>query len=1002
MSFRSDASKKLFALMLTLLMVGMVLLVWAPSSEAQSAQGGLQLVQSDTNRIILELTAESFSSQLRTINGTRYAMPSISGLEVTNENGKPQLPMKSTLVAIPPGAQASLKVLVDDSQNSTLSAAPIPVPTFLGPSDPTQTLTQSSAQVIKPDAVTYAANQLYPHDVARINSDSSWRSQRVLSIVFYPLQVNPVTRQVVLHQRLRIEITLTYPRGATAQSMGGSVNEGAFEQVFRQSILNYSSSRNWRMVTPSASSRLPSGPPTGVGPLYRVSLDHDGMYQITCAQMATAGITMPVNLNYVRMFKQGTELAIYTNGTCPNSSGTGYIEFFGEAVDTKYTTINVYWLTPGNGSMLGKRMVAVDASIKGGETLATVFTDTIRVEQNRLYRPGVPIGIEDADHWYGDYLGSAYGAKSFPFQLDRLASVGATAIVKSRSTSFNGSAFTFDTSINGTPAATTVCPMSLPCEVVVPFTRTLLASGANTLTVNASQIIFFNNFDLEYPATFTAVTDTLRFQIGVGTWRYSISNFSNTNLEAFDVTDPSSVTRFTNLTTTPTLQFAPGTISSTHQYFTLASSQRQTPLSITSYTSANLSSPSNGADYIAIAYNEFMTETKRLTDFRATQGMRVKLVDVQNVYDEYNDGVFDPIAIRNFLSDTVHWSGARPQFVLLVGDGHWDPHGYCINVSNCPGSLATPPNSNFIPAFLRMVDPFMGETATDNQFVAFGSNHLPSLSIGRLPANSVADVTAMVNKILQNDQNPPAGTWRSTISFVSGDSYWHDGTWDNGGDGNLNGFWGYSDAIISQNPQFVSDRIYYNGCDPNFHSQCALPYSTYSTTAGVQAATVAAINAGRIIVNYIGHGTQVGWTSNDVGYNWPWFFGGDPSTQDDVSGLTNGVRAPLMLEMTCFTGQFQIPYLSSLAEVNVRRSGNGALASWAASGLGLAIGHDRLNVGFFDAVTKNGVRQIGLATDAGKALATSYVDLLDTFILFGDPASRLQIQMPIYLPLILR
>jgi hypothetical protein len=99
--------------------------------------------------------------------------------------------------------------------------------------------------------------------------------------------------------------------------------------------------------------------------------------------------------------------------------------------------------------------------------------------------------------------------------------------------------------------------------------------------------------------------------------------------------------------------------------------------------------------------------------------------------------------------------------------------------------------------------------------------------------------------------------------------------------------------------------------------------------------------------------------------------------------------------------------LPGLAEVNVRAAGKGALASWAASGLGIASGHDLLDQGFFDAVMQQGVRRIGAAAVLGKQnLYTNgggaHLDLLDTFNLLGDPAARLAIQFPVYLPLVAR
>jgi hypothetical protein len=109
--------------------------------------------------------------------------------------------------------------------------------------------------------------------------------------------------------------------------------------------------------------------------------------------------------------------------------------------------------------------------------------------------------------------------------------------------------------------------------------------------------------------------------------------------------------------------------------------------------------------------------------------------------------------------------------------------------------------------------------------------------------------------------------------------------------------------------------------------------------------------------------------------------------------------------MTCWEGYFLDPNYTSVAEAFLRTANKGAVASWSATGLGVAHGHDYLEKGFFDAVMNDGIRQLGPATLAGKTnlwvnSGGSYHDLIDTYMLFGDPASRLQIQFTTFLPFI--
>jgi hypothetical protein len=241
----------------------------------------------------------------------------------------------------------------------------------------------------------------------------------------------------------------------------------------------------------------------------------------------------------------------------------------------------------------------------------------------------------------------------------------------------------------------------------------------------------------------------------------------------------------------------------------------------------------------------------------------------------------------------------------------------------------------------------------------------------------------------------------SRVTFVADNAYQSNGQLDGAGN-----FWAFSDAIVN-NPLYTwgltADRVYYNPCNPTTYPQCALPYPTYPTTTTVSSQVVTAINGGRLIVNYIGHSSQQEW-SHEGG-----FFG--LFTPNEVSGLANASRYPVMLSMTCLDGYFHNPdpAFSSLAESLVRLPNAGALASWSATGLGVASGHDRLDKGFFRAVTGLGIRQIGAAVMIAKADLKAYssfnLDLLDTYTLFGDPASRLAlppVPFRVNLPLVVK
>jgi hypothetical protein len=924
-----------------------IFVVLQPSASVQAAAPArLTTVQSDASRVILELDFSGYTARDVQVGNTTYTALTISGLAFSGETGKPQLPLKGAMIGIPPGAQPTLKILADDSQTVTLANPPLPVPTDQVQYLPNDPFPVPSGRAYIADAMTYAANRFYPAEAARIVSTGAWRSQGYATLEIRPLQYNPATRQLIVHRRLRVEVSFgaSTSRGATS-----AVNEGAFESVFQKTLVNYSAAQAFR--TARTPVRLATSAQTyTTGEWYKVAVNRDGIYQITCAQLASAGIdTAALDLNTVQVFKNGNEIAIATTGQC-NAGGS--VEFFGQAATTRYTNTNIYWLT--FGASAGKRMSARDGS--GSGTIPASFTATAHIERDYTYSAGFPM-IEGADRWFWGSLPTGQ-TRDYTFDLANLAATTANATMQYRVVGINTGNHRTQVYLNGNLLEDATWYGRAERVGILTFPQAYLIAGTNTIRLAenmSGSTLFVNNFDVTYLSTFTAVTDTLRFRDGTtGTRQYQVAGFSNASALVFDVTDPANVARITGATMTPgatyTLQFADA-MSGTREYVTLATAQRQAPVSITRDTLSDLKNANNGADYIMIAHGDFISNIQSLASYRASQGLRVRVIDVQDVYDEFSDGLMDAQAIHDFLRYTyTNWQAPAPAYVVLVGDGNFD---FKNNFGNS--------SPNYIPPYLRLVDLWLGETATDNRLVAFNAdNNLPNMAIGRLPANSPAEVDAMVAKILNYEQNPPTGDWRSKITMVADNP-------DSAGD-----FPGYSN-LIADDPHYLpapntTNRLYYG-------------QSGYTTAAAMKSAIIGGINTGTLIVNYVGHGFTNYWAGEQ-------FF-----VANDLNTLSNSAY-PIMLSLSCYVGFFQHPSTASLGELSVRAAGKGMIASWSSAGLGLASGQDYLDRGFFEAVMQQGITQIGPATVYGKTFlftttGGAYRDSLDVFTLFGDPATRL-------------
>lgn len=135
-----------------------------------------------------------------------------------------------------------------------------------------------------------------------------------------------------------------------------------------------------------------------------------------------------------------------------------------------------------------------------------------------------------------------------------------------------------------------------------------------------------------------------------------------------------------------------------------------------------------------------------------------------------------------------------------------------------------------------MVDPWWGETASDNRFVTVdGSDQLADVFIGRLPVNTVAEATTVVEKVLSYEQNPLQQSWNERVLFVADDP-------ETGGP-----FHQDSDDVYATLPiTYTGQRIYY--CT----SDCGQPH-LYDDAIAANGAIMQELNSGGLLVNYIGH-----------------------------------------------------------------------------------------------------------------------------------------------------
>ena len=414
------------------------------------------------------------------------------------------------------------------------------------------------------------------------------------------------------------------------------------------------------------------------------------------------------------------------------------------------------------------------------------------------------------------------------------------------------------------------------------------------------------------------------------------------------------------------LEFEPPPSGLTDRYLVISADNVKTPEGISEDAASDLADTQNGADYILITHKDIGWEAggaqySWLTDLVALRedgGLRVKVVDVQDIYDEFSYGIPTPAAIRDFLSYAYSsWRAPAPQYVLLVGDSTYD---FKDNYNR--GTI------NYVPAYTVFTD-YMGETVTDEYFVKIsGDDALPDMYIGRLPADSAAQAAVMAAKIIAYETAQNSGSWEKNVVLIADDqSEAYEAIFETVNE----------DAAALLPSKMVALKGYLND---------------YLLAADLAADITNWVNSGALIVNYSGHGSLKQWAAEAILIN------------ADVPGLTNNGMYPFVISMSCLTGYFG--YLDavlgpepSLAEALLQAADKGAVAALMPTGMTTTTGQSILNNAVFEAFFVNDIRQLGPAIASAKQTLLANGDgyfeqISQTFLLFGDPALTLKIPLP--------
>jgi hypothetical protein len=226
--------KKILISVLCCLVGGMVIAQeWVTFTKSTPESPIINLVQSNNQQV--EFTAEVCGMFKQNIvqEGETFQRIEIPGAGKSMETGEPEIPYIRQLIAIPECDNVVLTVTIT-GQTSFTNYNIYPAPDFEEVQNPDGTVYLQ--EVFSINEAVYAQNSYLPGINAEIVSTGYLRDQKYAEVFLYPVQFNPVTKQLSVFTHYQVTLSFANPASAV------NINTGIFNNVATHTMLNYISS----------------------------------------------------------------------------------------------------------------------------------------------------------------------------------------------------------------------------------------------------------------------------------------------------------------------------------------------------------------------------------------------------------------------------------------------------------------------------------------------------------------------------------------------------------------------------------------------------------------------------------------------------------------------------------------------------------------------------------------------------------------------------------------
>ena len=726
-------------------------------------------------------------------------------------------------------------------------------------------------------------------------------------------------------------------------------NNGSYQKVLSFDV-SYRYGPQNRNPPPSITNSV-----LATGQWFKFKVDKTGVYKIDKSFLNSLGMnTDGINPRNLKIFGHGgkslpllnrhtrffdiPENSIQVVGEEDGSFDSGdYILFYGTNTEgyvrendsnlNPYSDDSYYYVT-ANGST-GKRVSSM-IEPSGGVTLNISEFDEYQFHEKDELSP-----TKMGRKWYGNRFDIA-NEQSYSFEFKNIV-VGKPMKLVFKTAAASESATSMAISVNST-SLDPILFSALGDQGLLSIKEAKESVPANGETVkvdlsynnagNPSSIAYLDYIGIWAKRQLTGTGGQLAFQYNDGLSASGVGEYQLSNAAQFsqiwDVTNVDNITSKQNVESSSSISFKQ-TLGQVRKYVAVSPGDYYIPTKISKSVVQNQnlkgtifndeSGNFQDIDYIIITAPFLIQPALRLaTHNKNLQGLNVKVVTIDKIYEEFSSGRQDISAIRNFIR-YVYYNASSPskriKYVGIMGDTSIDYKNRLYNNNNIVPTYHVLEGASISNSF--MSDDFFGNmdenegtiggNTYENDEVTTSLTDIDRLDIamGRIVVDNVSLANAMVDKIIRYNEKNSYGNWRNNFVLISDDI-------DKPGEGILQSKLDILGDLISEEKPFINVK--------KIHSDA---YQQEASAGGnrypeVNDAIKTAIEAGAIIIDYFGHGGEDGLAHEAI------------YTKEAAQELKNNNRLPCFITVTCEFTKFDNPLRITAGELTYQNRDGGAIS----------------------------------------------------------------------------